>query len=189
MNRSTPRFLAFVLLAAAGCANPGAEGDPGPYFDTKAFFIVELDRLQAGDLRLVKRIDGGRDTVLTDADWRDELAFFLEYDLAHPVQEGNFRVRGEGDLRVYEAVTDHAAVREARLRFDGERPERVEFRDSVANAMYTMVKRLVYEPAASDGLPSWRIEVSQRSPLFPRRDDVIAGRVELAGQAPISSAR
>ncbi len=144
-----------VLLQA--CGSPEAEGDPGPYWDAKAYFEAEAERLNAEGWGVRKRVispEGDQTNTLDTTDWKREWAVVLPFDLAHPERSGRYTVDSFADAGGYTTVQYRATEKklhpqELDLRLDGGSVVRVRIMDTTANWLYQSGLHVVYE--AADG--------------------------------------
>lgn len=86
--------LLFSALCFAACTDSGIKGEPGPYFDTRAFFAAEIQKLSE-NTRLLKQVkfqsDSSTDTI--DApDWENEFSLFRLLDLDNPANYKHYQV-------------------------------------------------------------------------------------------------
>lgn len=165
--KNSIKLLAFLFLLS--CGEQKQEGDLGNYFDLQGFFESQIAYLEQGNYGLEKSLsnsDGNENVVLQSPDWSAELQLFLNYDLAHPGQQGNFLVDTVespiGRSINYTGVNPDVALKKVSILFQGAELMAIEMVDSVSTSMYNSSRKLFYMAA----VPSYGIEVNQDSRLF-----------------------
>lgn len=175
-------LASMLLLQACGGAQEHM-GDPGPYWDSKAFFESEADRLNAEAWGVDKRVlspEGEEHRTLDSTDWHREWAAVLPFDLAHPEREGRYTIDSNRDAGGYTTVRYRATEEKLHPQSvavwwtagsDGQQVVAVHLKDSTANWLYQSGLEVLYE--AADG--RYRIDATNTGFLFKDSEFHIEG--------------
>lgn len=148
-----------VLFSCGSGSSDTTATKENTYFDTKAFFDQELERLHTEKpeiLKTVKKDQEEETKSVTIKDWKTELTSFLEVDLKKPVYNGEFIIEKKGNTEIYRSQNPELDIQEViLLRKEGEIQE-IQIHKQIGNMLYKTRENLVYNKVAY-----YRIEKEQ----------------------------
>lgn len=148
-----------ILLSCGSDPSDTVTAKENDYFDTKAFFEKELEKLNTEEPIVTKRVTKDEEEesqTVTIKDWKTELTSFLEVDLKKPVYNGEFTIEKEGSTEIYRSQNPELDIQEViLLQKDGEIQE-IQIRKQIGNLLYKTRENLVYKKDAY-----YRIEKEQ----------------------------
>lgn len=148
-----------VLFSCGSGSSDTTATKENTYFDTKAFFDQELERLHTEKpeiLKTVKKDQEEETKSVTIKDWKTELTSFLEVDLKKPVYNGEFIIEKKGNTEIYRSKNPELDIQEViLLRKEGEIQE-IQIHKQIGNMLYKTRENLVYNKDAY-----YRIEKKQ----------------------------
>jgi hypothetical protein len=166
------------LAVMASCQSPPADTRQA-YFDLAVYMKSEASRLDRERPALQKKavVDGRTETHLVRTpDWGEELQPFVACDIAAPEMAGSYevseRVTAPGTKTVtYTARNRNMRVDRLEIRFNADRPVRIEAVRRTDNLYYSATQKLSYRPDWG-----YRIESDQKMIFKPHREVAIEAR-------------
>lgn len=151
-------MLILACLSQSGCGSPTQNADvnlPSPFFDLKAFFNREIERLQNEQPRVRKTvgIDGKKETQILDSlNYVEDLNIFLQADINRSAWWDKYAVDStlaEGKLQSirYAAKTEDLKTRSLIIDFSGDQVRQVEIENRTDGPTARLNQHLVYKPA------------------------------------------
>jgi hypothetical protein len=168
--------LLVFTLSFYSC-NPLAEkGDLAPYFDSKSWFSIQLEKLNEGDQLLRKTVDEKESVIIDIPNWEKELGIFLSYDLGHPAQQGKFFIQeynidAESTRTRYKSTDPASSLRRIEVVNTLGQDVKIIITDSSSNIMYNAHKVLTFDLEKHE----YQIEHLQESRWFKPTEYKITG--------------
>jgi len=155
-RNAIPFTLLLAILFAVGCSNP-TKSDNLPdntYFDLKAYFLSEIDRLEQLNPTVEKKVlvqEQEESKEVADIDWRKEFQIFLKNDLTKPGYKGKFDVTenesSDGSkTTTYKAIKAATDIQQVDIYSKNDQINRVLIQRHVDNTSLSSKQTLEYIP-------------------------------------------
>ncbi|POY35260.1 hypothetical protein C3K47_15875 [Solitalea longa] len=176
MNKLSFSFLV-VLLSAVSCINSPKHQNTAnsPYFNIKAYFESEVNRLNIEHPKISKTVNSNGKTeskVIQDTIWRSELSVFINSNINKPAWNKSYLVNKSDTSEVYKAIDTTLKTREISIiKHPDGTIKSISILNTTDNELYELVEKLEYIPNKF-----YKIERKQQSKLLKESSFVVEGK-------------
>lgn len=165
-----------VFLSCGNSSSDTSTAKENPYFDTKAFFLKELEDLNSEGGKVLKTVKKDKEEEtqsVTIQDWKTELTSFLDVDLKKTVYNGEFTIEKEGDTEIYRSQNPDLDIQKVLIiQKDGDVQE-IHIHKQIGNMLYKTQENLFYKKG-----DYYRIEKEQKIRVMGTHHYIIEGKFE-----------
>jgi hypothetical protein len=163
--RSVFLGIAFIVVGIS-CTNPANNKQKQTYFAWKEFLSKEITRLKASKTPIKKSIilnEKKEEKTLTQINFENELAMFLEADLNKPAFENSYDNLSEGNIIWYSLKKEeNQKVKKLLIHLDNaEMPENVEIVIQEKNILFS-TEKILHMHFTEGHLQTYSIEGKQQ---------------------------